>query len=308
MFEGTRLIVYVLPASWPPPFTSEIFRHTEEDGTVIVTVDASGRLMLMTASASHGTRACHFQPIEAQPRTRILLLVTWRGDDLRIYVNSKRPLEPDPTRTMSPILIAGDPAHVPPPPTLLFPDLDAGLGVDEAEVLLLGTIRDIDAKLLEGATYALIRASGLLRQLLLDGHPLVERVNRKYRCKLKFVVLEPGEAPVQPDEEWRSVDPFILPGVATLALTRQQFLATQVLRVGSDSVSVADVIKACANAKGGVHFGEPDGREQELLLGWEKTNQFNRLEPSLVLLAGICRVTLIALFPLVSAIKSRSCA
>jgi hypothetical protein len=57
-------------------------------------------------------------------------------------------------------------------------------GLNKYDELFLNTLKDLRAKANSNDRYQLIKASGLLRLLLLDG--LVDRVNSKHRIKLKF--------------------------------------------------------------------------------------------------------------------------
>lgn len=62
--------------------------------------------------------------------------------------------------------------------------------MDEIESLFLGTVNDIEQKLSNGITYNLIRGSGLIRHLFLDSDSLVNQVNRKFRLKLQFNIVD----------------------------------------------------------------------------------------------------------------------
>lgn len=58
----------------------------------------------------------------------------------------------------------------------LYAQLDLSLAKSQAESLFLATLMDVEQKAADGSRYSLIRAAGLLRQLLLDPTPLVHVV------------------------------------------------------------------------------------------------------------------------------------
>lgn len=86
--------------------------------------------------------------------------------------------------------------------------------MDEIEALYLSTIEDIQEKSTRGDRYQIIRASGLLRHLLIDDTALIHKVNRKYRVKISFSVIDHDSIPILIDEPdgqlfifWRNLDP-----------------------------------------------------------------------------------------------------
>jgi hypothetical protein len=65
------------------------------------------------------------------------------------------------------------------------------------ERLLLRTLTDIEGKIRSHGDYDLRTSTALLRKLLLDGRAsLVDRVNRKYRSRLRFEVIDVMETPL----------------------------------------------------------------------------------------------------------------
>ena len=201
-----------------------------------------------------------------------------------------------------PLQIGG---NIAPPDTLVYPSIVATQAPNSVDAFLLETLGDIDAKVLTDKRYELIRAAGLLRQCFLDEFPLVDRANQTHRCKYSFSVLDNrDELPIHPDVHCCTIDPSPFPNAKILNVSLRQFLALPVLRSGASIASVKDVIKACANAKGGVHYGSAANPSEELLLTWDESFRFSPNDASLALLAGICRVSLRGLQPIVDAILS----
>ena len=210
----------------------------------------------------------------------------------------------DRSLSLNPIVISSKPEHLAPLETLRYPDLRPEHASQEVEAFFLETVKDIDAKVVERTRYGLIRAAGLLRQLLLDG--LIHKVNRPYRLKLAFEVIEFHSAPSdQSVIHWRTLDPSAFPGVKVVTVDLAALLAIPVLRIGTSTASVRDVIKACANAKGGVHYGPPGNSQEDLVLAWDKRFQASPVEISLDFLAGLCKVCLEGVQPIVNAIASQ---
>ena len=58
----------------------------------------------------------------------------------------------------------------------------------EANLLFLQTLRDLRERVESGTQYDMVRATALLRQLLLDDSPLVHQVNKVFQLKLRFEV------------------------------------------------------------------------------------------------------------------------
>jgi hypothetical protein len=58
---------------------------------------------------------------------------------------------------------------------------------------------------------------------------------------------------------------------------------------------VKDLIKACANAKGGVHLGKARIEAEQFVLDWDQAMTFIGKEPSSMAIQGICRVVLAGL-------------
>jgi hypothetical protein len=307
-FEGTIFMVWLVPDRWPPDGIVTVLRQIRDGGTVIVTVDSAGRFSLDTTAAFGELKYVQFQPVKIEPRCRILLRFGWGASGLTFGING-RSLTPASAGEIDLVVIPSNEKHRAPAPVLIYPNIQPEKTMREVDKLFLETLGDLDAKVMRASSYDLIRAGGLLRQLLLDP-PLVHDVNRFYRRQLKFSVLDHrNEPPSQPAEHWRCIDPLYFPGVKTLEVDLDGFLAAPILRVGAVTASVKDVIRACANAKGGVHYGAAADAREQLLLSWDDRSQFfSAVVPSLESIAGLCRVVLVGLRPLVSAIEAASAA
>jgi hypothetical protein len=198
--------------------------------------------------------------------------------------------------------------------------------------LFLKTLSDLRDRLsdlghhVEGEyEYRVIRLSGLLRQLLLDG--LVDQVNRP-RLRLLFQinanVLERGTMLPQPSSQpsipiyWQAgdlLDPdsaeFLLGPAGASLVKRQkmnirQFLSTAVASWNGDKITVEALIRYTANVHGGVHpLKERLTRQGETIAPNLAMRRMRALpvkidgcEPVLSMLPRIASVTLKGLRPL----------
>jgi len=176
--------------------------------------------------------------------------------------------------------------------------------ISEIESLFLRTISELETKTFDGDEYNTLETSSLLRKLLLDATPLIDKVNHKYKEKIYFEVGESlgkrSKNPFHPilhainDE----LDPDTSSSKKRRKLIRDQFLKTIVVAIREKTYSVREIILFEANVKGGVHFGEPKTKEEKLI---EEANQiifFELHRVSLRQLKPISRIVLKALKPL----------
>lgn len=116
----------------------------------------------------------------------------------------------------------------------------------------------------------LFSASGKLRLLLMDEHPLIHQVNRKLRMKLRFEVITYPDisefmdlpiflhfSPISPNRAW--------PHTERKSLSLDHFLKCQIMQMDGKRLTVGDVIKYVANYAGAVHKGPPDTPETQAL-------------------------------------------
>jgi hypothetical protein len=177
----------------------------------------------------------------------------------------------------------------------------------QVEELFLRTVEDLRDRVQEGDEYALIRATALLRQLILDGANLVDQVNRAHKLKIRYTVCGKKFS-----EHILARKPALfssLGGIHVSGLfahqreecTREQFLKTIVLSVGGHTFTIQDLIDHAAHVAGGVHAGSArNDRERVLsefrgLIIREPTQQ---LTPQIVELRGISLIVLDAIEPL----------
>jgi len=140
--------------------------------------------------------------------------------------------------------------------------------VDDAEYFL----RTVDELCTRGSStdrYELVKASGLLRLLLLDG--LLDRTNRAHKLKLSYEILGDGSSPPVPSSKlfvhWIDIDATRAPPAALRRrVDRDGLLGEAILAFKGSQISVRDLVDAASNSMGGVHRGTPkDERQQRVI-------------------------------------------
>jgi hypothetical protein len=168
------------------------------------------------------------------------------------------------------------------------------------KALYLGTIRELETKSASDDYYSLVKSSGLLRGLILDGTNLVDAVNRHFKVKCRFDIADVRLYPIRTVCQWHDVCPVAWKKMRSV--DRKELLATKCLSFADQQFSIRDVIRACANAKGGVHIGAPRARE-EGILDMDEVLSIGGKEASLQSLRSIVTVVLKGLEPLTEAVK-----
>jgi hypothetical protein len=146
--------------------------------------------------------------------------------------------------------------------------------------LFLATLNELENYLAVGDDYSMLRASALLRQMLMDGSPLIHQVNRVYRLQISFPVCG-----FKYRETALSMAPDFYSAIGGIhssgSLSHQMqfsrtddFLNTKVVKLGAELLSVGDLISISANVLGGVHAGQPRTEKEEALASFDRRVRF----------------------------------
>ena len=139
----------------------------------------------------------------------------------------------------------------------------------DAEKLFVSTLDDLAARTSGEVTeYSLLRAAGLLRQLLLDGNPLVHQAARRHPdVPIRFQVRVDKLDHAHEMQYWLGLDPETAPPErgATRDVDLQGLLAVPVILLdrGRTILLLKHVITWAAHVSGGIHRGRPREREIE---------------------------------------------
>jgi hypothetical protein len=163
---------------------------------------------------------------------------------------------------------------------------------------------------IHGGYFDLLRASALIRQLLLDDPPLAHLVNRDLRIKIRFRVIryvtDPNRNP--PAFGWSCVyAPSSVPGPPEPEVLKQDsFLAANCIGMRGKLFTIKDVIKSCANVRGGVHLANTVDEKDQSLLNFDRVCQDAGIVTSVAIMRGITASVAEGLSPLYAAIFNRS--
>jgi len=181
--------------------------------------------------------------------------------------------------------------------------------MNKHEKLFLNTLDDIREKLSRGDEYSIIKASALLRHLLLDGNvSLLHLANKNHGIKPQFVVNDYlSKPPIKLLLHWMSLDPSSMRTKVLHTINLDTFLKAECLTFKEHDFTVKDIIKGCANYEGGVHSGKPrqdkHKEKNEAFLDLTEIFKIGGVPSSTAHLVGISRIILTALAPLEEKIR-----
>lgn len=171
------------------------------------------------------------------------------------------------------------------------------------EQMFLNTIEQLQILINSYHEYEIIRASHLIRQLLLDGQKsLVERVNKSHRLKIKYRVVKtsPPDIPgLPPLKAWCAVDsivPYMAPpGSQPVSMNWEKFQKQIVAIIDGHRYSVHDIVDYVAHIAGGVHLGSPNTDRARILASLDRQIPSTNLNIIVMTLRGIGRIILTGL-------------
>lgn len=301
---GTITLITSLP-SWPPPADATLVSRAESEFSVALDVLLDGRLS--SRFVLHGCElATHvFGPVDVSGHGPVHVSLTWtaHGREAHLYLNAVPVPDADLCQRHQLTL----PGALPSPLGRMYRHAISDGVLGRADRVFLDTVIHLDEMVDNSSEHSLILAAGRMRLLALDSTPLVHRVNQGRGQKLSFEVWDfPSHPGVNGESEWIPLDPAMIAEFSGAPIRRvsfEQFLSLRATSLDGTDVSVRAVIKACANAKGGVHFGGGRDPREVAVLNWDDVVRAAGMEPSLLAVAGICRIFLRGLGPLVNAIR-----
>lgn len=182
------------------------------------------------------------------------------------------------------------------------------------ESIFLHIINDIEEISESANTYKILKASGLIRQLLIDNNCLVDQINREHKEKILFRVQQKPELlndTANDDgtvrKSWFGIT-LIFPGIDsrnTELLNKDNFFKYKLLNFGEHEFSVLEVIKICANKYGGVHSEDIKDEREKLLDNLNSSFTLLNFDCVIYAMHGIMMVCYNALLPLANKIKTK---
>jgi hypothetical protein len=244
MGEGTMIAVLIFPKPWPPTKEWRVLSRQEVDTLISLAADTFGRLVLSITIADQNSRVYRFQPMTIIGSGRAILSLEWSKNVVSIRLNGRN-VDLEARASGEVFILRTSENPIAQGPLLRQPDLAAAK--TDAEFMFLSTLAGIDQKVAEGSRYSLIRAAGLLRQLLLDATPLVHEVNRAYGKEIEFKVMDyHSQPPITPQAHWEDLDGSHFPGAATVSVNLDKLLRAPCLKLDKTTATVRDLILVCA--------------------------------------------------------------
>lgn len=181
------------------------------------------------------------------------------------------------------------------------------------EKVLLNIISDLSERFDRHTEYDLLKASGLIRQLVIDKNPVLEQVNKSYKFKIVYRVQKRIKMPAESVQEdgtvWKALYgmTFISPKDDDSnfeLLKKDEFFKYELLFYSGESFTVLDIIKICANKYGGIHYDEDKDLKESLIDITHRSFTFNDSSSVLHSMYSIIEICVEAWKPLILAIKS----
>lgn len=173
------------------------------------------------------------------------------------------------------------------------------------EYLFICSLDELKHRIESLNDYNAVKASALLRQLLLEGRTLLDMVNKEHRLKITFTTSRANEAifKLKPIFYYDGITPN--DRLPSDDLNLNQFLSKIAVIHGDETFTVKNLISACANKLGGVHVDIDETKDKDLLI---LLNHFYIQRGSSIYksIGDISEVVLNALQPLVDVITKRN--
>lgn len=302
--EGSYYAVAQFPANWPLERPTVLISAIDGGDGFQLRAEPDGSFSGVVVRDGAPFRTDRFEKVMFAGGIVGLLSCVWDSTTIRVSINDTALGRYNDDAAARIVKLA--PRR--PPRTPIQLKRAPGVVFNRTESLFLDTIEDIQQKLSQPSHYNLIRAAGLLRQLLLDGAPLVHQVNREYREILAFEVV-PGldGVPLTPEYHWCDISPDTGPPIPSRHVNLPGFLATPCLAVRGQRFSVHEVISCCANVLGGVHWAAPKTERELSLVALQNTIEAGSESMIDATLRSICSVAVWGLEPLLRAMFMGVC-
>lgn len=288
---------------WPVGAEVNLIRFSSDGTELRVFADPTGRLCATSSQPEIGKRAFAFQRCRLLNEGWFSLHAILSKDNLVLGLDGFDLLPKSRNDADVPFYLASNNSND--PRGKIFPQLvSPSLGLNDPNALFIAKIVELDRLIAGGTWYDLISSTAILRLFLLDG--FLDKVNQKFRHKIRFTVrashLKP---PIAPAVWFFNLDSSLYKSANIESISLDQFLAKPTIYIGTEVISVRDVVHTAANVMGGVHFGEPrTSSNQEVVRNFDELVKTGPHGTVIGALTGIGRVTLRAIAPLVASVST----
>jgi hypothetical protein len=180
--------------------------------------------------------------------------------------------------------------------------------------LFLRQFDELAGRASRGDPHDLYMAAGILRQLFLDGKPLVHQVNREHRLKLTYYIAKVPDEEPNPKRQtllrWASLIPHSTRHETSvdrripMHVSEAALMGTVCVVINDCPFTVRDMIKTAAHVMGGVHAGNADD-SQSLIVTTAYTSGTGGRPQIVGALQEISTIVLAGLLPLRTAIEAK---
>lgn len=305
MYGGTLFLEVTVPTSWPPETTVLVFSGAVRNAQIQIFVRPDRKLLFLVNSE------CDSDAYETPPLTLpsypcLKVAFSWGQEHgIRCAINGALLCD----ETLEPIVLdckSHPPTGFRDPVAFQIPT-----GCEDVEQSFLRFILDLQQRIAVNNRFDLLEASAILRRLLVDARPILHIVNRSYRERLRFPIatrdheLLYDQAGQKPEFDHVALSPTYADLNCIKYLTLDEFLCAPALFGFQRAFTVCEVIKVCANLKGGIHFGDPKSSLEESLIALDKDYAPFFIDASLASLPDIAWAAINGCRPLTEAILRR---
>jgi hypothetical protein len=280
---------YSFPSPWPPRQKYEMFRQVENGSELYIEADEKGRIILRykrddkdISFISQPLLLYNFVELVnglfINRKSSVFMIIRYHDDDgfminvsgnkIRVDLLSDEDAD---GQALSLKEMASDSIKLAP----LYQSIVTNDNMSWDDILFLQEVKELEERLLKNTEYDLIKASGVLRKLLVEGGAVAPQIARKHSIALRFT---------KDGIPW------------------SKFKKGNCLMAEQRNITVEQLILAYANSRGGVHLGEPDKPEQVALKGADAAVKLSGLSYGLEVFSKICHLVLEGLKPLVEAV------
>jgi hypothetical protein len=186
----------------------------------------------------------------------------------------------------------------------------------DVEHLFVRTLADLEHRTFAADEYEVLMSVGLLRKLLMEGTTLVDKVNSRYKLKIRYPMngVSAYERVIYEDPPvfWsllEAIDPECrpaqMPGTrAPIDATRDQLLARRIMRMSGTWITVHDLIDQLAHIDGAIHSHEPKSERELVLHAAAQFFRVGNMPGGVAQVRSIGRVVVRGLTPLREAVDS----
>jgi hypothetical protein len=175
------------------------------------------------------------------------------------------------------------------------------LQATSVDKLFLSTLNDLKYKITSQDPNHILKATALLRLLIVDKSSLVDQVNRHRKLNIVYTINDKKYLAMEYAEFWAvqdGFDPEASPFQFPLAVNKDKLLKRASMVVHGKVFTVQDLIRYLSHVQGTVHVQDPQDAKEKMLKSIEGSLLIGGLQPVARSICAISRVVLKGLEPL----------